>query len=194
MCNHSIVLDLGCGTGQYLSYTSAAKMAIGVDRSKNMLDFCRSHHKNKTPLFLADAVRLPFVASSFDFIYSIGMAEYVHLPTVLEECHTILRPGGLLLLETSNRFGGRKIVSHWMHRRKYGVAQATYYSRKQLRTMFEDARFVVQDIIMNDGLIYLPAALQQIIGKSMFRMIERLTRSLPYNPFSQNMVVVASRS
>jgi hypothetical protein len=60
--------------------------------------------------------------------------------------------------------------------------------------MFEDARFVVQDIIMNDGLIYLPAALQQIIGKSMFRMIERLTRSLPYNPFSQNMVVVASRS
>lgn len=81
-----------------------------------------------------------------------------------------------------------------MHRRKHGKSLAMYYSRKQLRTMFENARFIVQEIIMNDGLIYLPYAVQRITGKAVFRMIERLTRPLPYNPFSQNIVVVALRS
>lgn len=100
------VLDLGCGTGNLTMLLARRGMCVvGVDLSPEMLAVAR----RKMPAGAAvqwvqtGAVELVdhFAAASFDTIVSVLMFSELtddEQRLVLRECHTLLRPGGQLIL------------------------------------------------------------------------------------------------
>lgn len=97
-------LDLGCGQGHYASLLSdAGYSVVGVDGSIQQLLSAKDRIQE---ISAADATRLPFPDSIFDFVYSINVLH--HLPTraaqaqAFAEIKRILKPGGQFFLYEIN--------------------------------------------------------------------------------------------
>ena len=101
-----MVVDLGCGTGQLtqrLVRRFPAATIIGVDLSEGMLS--QAAGRLATPgadaalLVRADAVHVPFAASSVDVVTCTESFHwYPDQAQVLSELARVLRPGGRLLI------------------------------------------------------------------------------------------------
>lgn len=98
-------LDLGCGRGEWLELLGENGFdASGVDLDEGMLAACRERGLS---VEMADA--LERLASLPDNSLSVISAFHVveHLPfevlqTLVAQCERVLRPGGLLIMETPN--------------------------------------------------------------------------------------------
>lgn len=98
------VLDIGCGTGRYFPFLSqlGATCLAGVDTGWHLLRRCRQRNP-AVHLAQADAVRLPFSDGLFEVVMSLGLIEHFRDPVpVLAEFTRLVRPGGMLVLETPN--------------------------------------------------------------------------------------------
>ncbi|WP_051392754.1 class I SAM-dependent methyltransferase [Glycomyces arizonensis] len=92
------ILDVGCGSGRYLSRLREAfpgAEVIGVDLSPGMLDALPK------PTVLADVCDLPFESGSADAVLAMHMLYHVpDLQTALDELERVLAPGGTLFTST----------------------------------------------------------------------------------------------
>lgn len=102
------VVDLGCGTGTSLRLLRpllpSACHLVGVDVSNVQ---ARQARLSSVPVIVADAARLPFATGSVDLVVNRHVIE--HVPDdrlLLREIRRILRPDGLLYLETPRRLRG----------------------------------------------------------------------------------------
>jgi demethylmenaquinone methyltransferase / 2-methoxy-6-polyprenyl-1,4-benzoquinol methylase len=88
----SLVLDLGCGTGDFCRDLAAyGYRAIGIDFSAGML----AAADTSAPLLRGDAAALPFPARSIDgIVCGFALRNFVELDAVIAECARVLRPGG----------------------------------------------------------------------------------------------------
>jgi SAM-dependent methyltransferase len=100
------VLEVGCGYGWITqALLNVAKIRwVGVDRSESMLrQFCSVAPSEICRVSLADAARLPFLASSFDKVLCTGVLMHVRDEfAVLREMARVLRPGGRLVCSMNN--------------------------------------------------------------------------------------------
>lgn len=99
-------LDLGCGQGWYLAEMARAGYIMkGVDFSGGQLRQAAAGGVDGG-LVQADARRLPFADSSFDFVYSINAFHHVGPPAdqalAFSEVARVLRPGGSFVLHEIN--------------------------------------------------------------------------------------------
>ncbi|MCW4018671.1 MAG: methyltransferase domain-containing protein [Candidatus Bathyarchaeota archaeon] len=81
----SKVLDVGCGTGLFLSHiTSCVDTAVGVDVSKQLLLIAKKCTKNlgNVLLVLADADHLPFKEAVFGFVFTFTVLQNMPKPEV----------------------------------------------------------------------------------------------------------------
>jgi len=185
-------LDLGCGTGVFLETAAAVSKAVaGVDISSVMLRYAL--HKGGFSIVRATVHSLPFIQDSADTIYSIGLMEYVQPHEFLSETHRVLRKGGTFVLLTPNKFGGRKMISHWLHKRHRRKGLARYYSKKEVIEYARRYGFRVKKIVMSDGLIYLPSMVQKIFGCWLYKVTEAVFRPFGQNPCSQNMLFIFTK-
>lgn len=89
-------LDVGTGTGRYLSllHAAGAQFIVGLDMSMAMLE----HRQCTTPRICGDACQLPFVDGQFDFVCSSLMVGDVQdLDPWIAEATRVLSPGGHLV-------------------------------------------------------------------------------------------------
>jgi malonyl-CoA O-methyltransferase len=89
-------LDVGTGTGRYLSLLSSAgaSFVVGVDLSLAMLE----HRRCRTPRVCGDACRLPFIDGAFDFVCaSLMVGDVANLHPWITEATRVLAPGGHLV-------------------------------------------------------------------------------------------------
>lgn len=100
--NHdSVVLDIGCGTG---NYTSAIKRItnniIGIDQSIGMLQ--RARRKNYAlSLICCDATELPFESETFDAAYSTFVIHHVNNKVAfLNEAYRVLKDNSCFAIES----------------------------------------------------------------------------------------------
>jgi len=101
----SDILDLGCGRGEWLELLRAEGwQALGVESNRAMVD---NQCGRNLEIVQADAVAclrgLPEnsqrAVTAFHFVEHIGLAELIDL---LDEIKRVLKPGGLLIVETPN--------------------------------------------------------------------------------------------
>jgi SAM-dependent methyltransferase len=107
-----VVVDVGCGKGQYLERIAAlgeAHLAVGLDLSPGMLVSTRSQSPDdarKPALVNADAERLPLADACADVGLAMHMLYHVpDIPRAVAELRRMLRPGGTLLV-AANAPGG----------------------------------------------------------------------------------------
>lgn len=108
------LLDLGCGNGAFLLRArSAGWETVGVDLDPKAVQAARKHGLD---VRLGGVEVLDPAAGQFDIITMSHVIEHVHDPlAVLASCARLLRPGGLLWLETPNirAVGHDEYGPHW---------------------------------------------------------------------------------
>lgn len=104
------VLDLGCGTGYgsfLLSNLGKAETVLGVDISKESVDYALTHYKNKRIDFqVGDVEQLKNIKpSSVDIIVSFELIEHINnQEKVIEEIKRVMRSTGKCLISTPNKY------------------------------------------------------------------------------------------
>lgn len=97
------VLDLGCGGGLLSKpLVEAGARVLGCDLSLGSLAQARKHVKG---VFVnADVLRTPFASACADLVLLADVLEHLERPAeVLREAARLLRPGGLVFVNTLNR-------------------------------------------------------------------------------------------
>ena len=95
------ILDIGCGIGIFLAEArNRGWSAYGFDTS----EFAINYAKNKLGLENVkkmDVQDIDYQKNSFDVITMFHVIEHVLYPKeLLKKCYTLLKPGGILLMET----------------------------------------------------------------------------------------------
>lgn len=109
------VLDVACGTGWGWLDLEEPRSITGIDLSTEALrDGIRLGYIRRAAA--AEMERLPFPSASFDVVTCLEAIE--HIPAgaaraFLDECCRVLRPGGVLVLSTPLRDGGRHSGNPW---------------------------------------------------------------------------------
>lgn len=157
------VLDLCCGTGDFLS---PIKKAVGPTGSVTGLDFCgpmlavaRQKFQNSVNLTEADACTLPLADQRFDAAtVGWGLRNVPDLDQALREAHRVLKPGGRFVsLDMARPRGPLGKISEWVFHtvvpalgRLFGKTTAYQYlpqstlkfaSREELKAKMEAAGF-----------------------------------------------------
>lgn len=107
--NHSICLDLCCGTGDStIDLAHKAKHVDGLDFNKKMLDLAyrkikKVHLNKKIRLIKGDAMNIPFYDNSFDLVtICFGLRNVPNAEKTICESFRVLKPGGqFAILEMS---------------------------------------------------------------------------------------------
>jgi SAM-dependent methyltransferase len=99
------VVDLGCGRGEFLELLKEAGIAArGVEGNANVVRECREKGLDVVSGDLVDFLRTE-KAGALGGVFAAQVAEHLPPPilqAMIAEAHRVLRPGGLLLLETVN--------------------------------------------------------------------------------------------
>lgn len=94
------VLDIGCGTGDYIG-SSEGRIKIGMDLSFKMLQAAKERCP-KAFFVIGDANHLPFKEGSFDFASAVGLLEYFEDQNrILGEINRILKDDATCILSFS---------------------------------------------------------------------------------------------
>lgn len=113
------VLDIGCGSGDFTATVAAlvpGGHVVGVDAQPSMLDEARGRAAGNQSFVLSPAQRLAvnLAGDSFDIVYSRSVLHWVPWHdhrSVLEQCHTVLHPGGALRIECGGGDNVREVVA-----------------------------------------------------------------------------------
>lgn len=102
----SHVLEVGCGTGNYISAIQAATgcHCCGIDPSMEMLS--RAEAKGlPIGLLVGRAEALPYEDEAFDLIFSVDVIHHVQdRPAYLAEAFRVLKPGGQICTVTDSEW------------------------------------------------------------------------------------------
>ena len=105
------VIDLSCGTGSHLALLRNDALnvnLVGIDASKEMVGLARKK-LGEIPLLRADFLRVPFKKESFDaalcMYWSVAGLNSSLVKLLFEQAYSILKPGGVLFLDTENAEG-----------------------------------------------------------------------------------------
>jgi ubiquinone/menaquinone biosynthesis C-methylase UbiE len=101
------VLDVGCGTGEYIRRANELGFcASGIEPADAMRKVAIEKNPNTT-IANAVATALPFPDKTFDLVICIEVLRYLHPvdnKLALREMHRVLAPGGILFLTSVNRY------------------------------------------------------------------------------------------
>ena len=98
------VLEVGCGQGQGLGWlVRRSRRVVGGDYTPALLAGARRHYGARVPLVRLDGQALPFRSGSFDVVLLLEAIYYLpDTERCARECRRVLRPGGVVLVCTTN--------------------------------------------------------------------------------------------
>jgi 2-polyprenyl-6-hydroxyphenyl methylase / 3-demethylubiquinone-9 3-methyltransferase len=117
----AVLVDLGCGAGLLAPHVAGLGYRhVGMDLVPKSLDLARQHGVRSVQ---ADVHHVPLLDASVDVVSAGEILEHVPDPsTVLSEACRILRPGGLLVLDTINATPWARFLAVTVAERVPGLA------------------------------------------------------------------------
>jgi SAM-dependent methyltransferase len=176
-------LDLGAGANTWIREQPGARLAVGLDiaRPDELIlgpneSYC-----------IADGENLPFKNGAFDLVTSRFVFEHLNAPeTVLREVERVLRPGGMFVLQTTNKWNPllaisrripynlkKRILTALFSDIPSGIHKTLYRfnTPTRLRAPAGDLR-LEQLIMLDDVLIGNPVLFEVSFG--LLRLLDRL--------------------
>lgn len=166
-------LEVGGGTAAVLQAMADPSRGIHSDIAFPMCRLARRKVQRPTACF--DAEQIPFANGSVDTVVSAEMIYYLRRPErMINEAYRILRPGGLLLISTTNPLmtpieRGRSLL------RRLGFSgmffddgSPKFPKLSTLRELMRNCGFVVES---TDGIIPLPFGVCDFLNRVLERTI-----------------------
>lgn len=176
------ILDLGaadCLMLEYLLPALDSQKAVAVDLSWHLLSVNRNSNIVKV---VCEAPLFCFKDETFDVVVGAAFIEHVpNLDKTLDECHRLLKTGGLLILTTPAPFFER--VARFIGHLPPGVHFRTY-SLKEVAPLLLRAGFAV---VKAEKFMLLPT------GMPKERQVERLIKRIKADFLLLNQLVVAQK-
>lgn len=100
-------LDFGCADGGYVEalLAAGAEQVVGLDVEAPRVEYATSRSIPGAEFLVYDGHTLPFPDSSFDGVFMNEVLEHVYDDReAISECRRVLRPGGVLVAISPNRW------------------------------------------------------------------------------------------
>lgn len=132
-------LDIGSSFGGFLNRAREFGFSpYGVEISKYASDYCT---KRDIPVFQGNFLNSQFDENFFDVITMIEVIEHLESPKlVFEKLYRILKPNGLLVIQTAN-FDGKQAKQEAENYHYYLPGHLYYYSESNLKSILLDTKF-----------------------------------------------------
>lgn len=164
------ILDLGCGSGQYLySIREKGWDTYGVEISNTAAELGR--HYAGLNIFSGTLLEAAYPNDHFDYIRSNHSFEHIFNPNeTLAEIYRILKPTGKLLIGVPNinSFTAKLFGIYWWY---LGAPVHTYnYSVKTLSQILEKHNFAVERITYNSDYSGVLGSMQIYLNRNSNRL------------------------
>jgi ubiquinone/menaquinone biosynthesis C-methylase UbiE len=137
-------LDVGCGNGwvvKKISKNNNCKKAIGIDKSKKMIEQASKKMDNIKEEFIHTDIESWKYRGKFDFVFSMESLYYADsIERALQKIYKLLKPGGQLFCGT-DFYTDNKATARWASIMKI---QMHFHSKKEWRQLFFNAGFEVK--------------------------------------------------
>lgn len=203
------LLDIGSGPGILTRELVARGFRIySVDLAFSMLTRAREMvHQPETRFIQGDLTRLPFRDAAFERVICVGVLAYLPEPaTGLAELARVMRPGGVAVLQTSNRYSPtatfhsiakpvyRRLVGTRSDRSRpvLGVAYRSH-APAEFRRVLDETGFRVVDSAFYD---FRPPLLERLLPRATLRIarwLQSLERSRALGWLGEGLLVKAVR-
>lgn len=146
-CLGKKVLDIGCGSGDYLfEIKGMIADGCGIDYTDKAIEAaCSKKGLNlveNLKFIKADAQKMPFEDGSFDLVYSFStLSSIPDLGRIIKEVERVLKPEGLAILEIGNRLSLNTFVCD-AHPE---LAKQTHVRISDMRKMLDLSRMSLVD-------------------------------------------------
>lgn len=197
LCRGKVVLDLGCGTGEYTrEIEKFAKVCFGIDSSVKMLSVATTKCK-KSKLIMADALNLPLESSSIEVVFCVGLIKYVNAERLMREIDRVAKPGCTIVIESLNRTSAYILTTKIVAFLKHGTILKEEYPLPSLRSLTKICREVGLSITkntrLNVGMIWLPKFFGRRIKIAVFTMLSKIMNLTGFNLLSYVILLVAKK-
>jgi ubiquinone/menaquinone biosynthesis C-methylase UbiE len=146
--NNPAVLDVGCGTGGFISKYHGQNSIVGLDYSPIALSLCRKRGLNN--LLRGNIQSLPFSDESFDILICSSVLYHQWVDDIngaLCECYRVLKKSGLLILNVPS--SACPLSDHDQR-----VCTARRFSKKELKTLLINSRFGIRRLTSWTTLVF----------------------------------------
>ena len=107
---NNMVVDLGCGTGEYLLSAKKAKKIYAVDISEPMLEICHEKLKDFNQAEIIKMSVLDFGLTAADLIITIGVWEYINPEKLFKKIKEITPRGSKVIVVFPNIYNDLNLV------------------------------------------------------------------------------------
>lgn len=154
----SVVLDLGAGAGivSQMDFRGMAARICGVDLDPRVVD---------NPLLdegrVADGESIPYPDAAFDCVFADNVLEHLAEPEkVFAEAARVLKPGGVFLFKTPNRWHYMPLISRltphsfhrWVNRKRGRAEEDTFPTMYRANSRGDVARLAARTGLEVDTL------------------------------------------
>lgn len=179
LSSDSRILDLGCGTGNYVkafkTYTSAE--VYGVDPSQGMLDKAVAKAPDVT-FAIGTASNIPFDEGSFDLIYMTDVIHHVpNIDEMFEELFRIAKKGARICVCTQSH---RQIEKRYMSEFFPDTAVADKKRYPSIYKIIESAErasldYISTQIVLEDRDVILGGAFRALLNEKGYSMLHQIS-------------------
>ena len=134
-------LDVGCGNGwvvRKIASNPNCKKAVGIDKSKKMIQQSKKNKKNSNEEFLHINIESLKYKGKFDYIFSMESLYYADsIEVALKKIYSLLKPGGEFFCGT-DFYTDNKATAKWAEMMKLRMH---LHSKKEWSELFKNAGF-----------------------------------------------------
>ncbi|PIR43010.1 hypothetical protein COV24_05150 [candidate division WWE3 bacterium CG10_big_fil_rev_8_21_14_0_10_32_10] len=168
------ILDLGCGTGDFLNYIKSrnrnVKKITGIDIAKNAIKIAKIRYPENDFIVCSAEEVFPIPDKTVDTIFMNDVIEHlVDIETCLEECKRVLKTKGRVIIITPEYTLIKKIIISLFFWEKIFYPtnpHIRFFTRKSLRRVMSDNRFI--EIYYSWGLTWF-----KVIPQNMYTVYEK---------------------
>jgi 2-polyprenyl-3-methyl-5-hydroxy-6-metoxy-1,4-benzoquinol methylase len=151
---HSVILDVGCGPGTFLSLIHKKyKTAYGIDISKRQISYAKRMFGKRNIIWKAsDIENAKFKEKSFDYVCAIEVIEHLEKEktvNMLKNMKSVLKDNGSIILTTPNYRSHWPLVEFTLNRVSkvnYEEQHISKFTKKKMIKLLTENGFRVEEI------------------------------------------------
>lgn len=191
----STIADLGCGTFEHTRHMNQASRVYAVELNPLMIEHGRRKMKRFTAQLIVleeSALATSIPDHSCDYVWCIGLSEYVELAGLFSEISRICKDDGTVIIQFSNRYNPHNFVA-WVAHALLRKPTKAYRTASQFRKTAKKYGFRVEQTESAGVFAYVPLPLQRYCIP-LWKMIDRLYSPFePYLPLGVSVLMVLKR-